>query len=107
MCTKIQIYFQVNGSEKKKCPRPPWNFFRSFVNKICQEIVYLLLLFFCKYMVEFSRTSLACGTVSEYRKSKYNTQVHSLKTAIEEIYGYVEQVPQFILEKNELHFKMC
>lgn len=55
-------------------------------------------------MVEFSRTSLACGTVSEYRKSKYNTQVHSLKTAIEEIYGYVEQVPQFILEKKRTAF---
>lgn len=58
-------------------------------------------------MVEFSSTSLACGTVSEYIRSKYNTQVYSLKTAIEEIYGYVEQVTQFLLEKNELHFKMC
>lgn len=58
-------------------------------------------------MVEFSRTSLACGTVSKHRKSKYNTQVHSLKTVIKEIYGYVEQVTQFILENNELHFKMC
>lgn len=58
-------------------------------------------------MVEFSRTSLSCGTVSEYIKSKYNTQVYSLKTAIEETYGYVEQVTQFLLEKNEPHFKMC
>lgn len=51
-------------------------------------------------MVEFSSTSLACGTVSEYIRSKYNTQVYFLKTAIEEIYRYVEQVTQFLLEKK-------
>lgn len=33
MCTKIQIYFQVNGSEKKKVSQAPL----KFLQVICEQ----------------------------------------------------------------------